>query len=472
MSVSKHMAVGLVCGLVLTLTLVALSGQTGALRPNLASAQATLQAGAPGLISYQGYLEDGSGQPFSGSASMRFAIYAASAGGSALWEETQNGVSVGNGFFTVQLGSVTPFSASVFDDPTRYLQVTVNIGAGEQTLPRQRLTAVPYALQSQVAASVPWSGITGVPPGLGANYEHVIVVAQSGGDYTSVAAALASISDSSATNRYLVWVAPGVYTETELALVRPYVHLRGAGANVSVVTSARTGTTPGDAAATARLDDNGRISDIAVRNTGTGIFGIGIWSSAATRAAVVENAVVEAIGTDGTGRYAVYLNDSEPRITDSILRASGATGFGTGVNAALGSVNVSGGFPQPLIEGSMLIGGNADPNGKSCAGNTGTGFGIQYTNTAATVRDSYICGDRRAIFGGINGVTRIEQSKLEVSSTSGSFLIETSGSAAINVATSGVFFVGNKLAPSSNASSLTCTQSYKANYTDANAACE
>lgn len=426
--------------------------------------QATLSAGAPGLISYQGYLENGAGQPFSGNATMSFAIYATPSGGSALWQETQSNVSVEDGFFTVQLGSIAPLSAAVFDDPTRYLQVTVNIGAGDETLPRQRFTAVPYALQAQSAASVPWSGITGVPDDLGDNYANVIIVAQSGGDYASVAAALNSISNPSANNRYLVWVAPGTYTESELVHVRPYIHLRGAGSNVSVVTSARTGASPNDSAATARLDDNGRISDLTIRNSGSGNFGIGIWSDAATRASVIENVVVEAIGAGGTGHYAVYLNDSEPTIRGSRLQAYGAIGFGTGVNAALGVVNVAGGFPQPLIEGSILVGGSNTTNEQSCAGNSGTGFGIQYVNAAAIVRNSIVCGDRRAIFGGTNGVTRVEGSQLWVSSTGGSFLIETTSAAAITIANSGVFYAGNK---HTGTGGLSCVHSYLANYTAA-----
>jgi pectin methylesterase-like acyl-CoA thioesterase len=433
--------------------------------------QATLAVGAPGLISYQGYLEDGAGQPFSGNADMSFAIYATASGGSALWQETQNSVSVGGGFFATQLGSVTPLTAVVFDDPTRYLEVTVNIGAGSETLPRQRLTAVPYAMQAQSAvqaqsaASVPWSGITDVPSDLGGgSYANVINVAQSGGDFTSVATALNSISNPSADNRYLVWVAPGTYTETELVHVRPYIHLRGAGPNVTVVNSTRTGAAQGEAAATARLDDNGRISAITIRNSGTGTFGIGIWSSDATRTTLIDNVVAEAVGTGGTGHYAVYLNDSEPTIRNSRLQAYGATGFGTGVNAALGSVNVSGGFPQPLIEDSVLLGGSSTINEKSCAGNSGTGFGFQYTNTAATIRDSFVCGDHRAIFGGVNGITRVEHAKLWVSSTTGAFLIEMTNAATVTIANSGVFYAGNKHTGTGN---MTCVHSYLGNYTAA-----
>ncbi len=435
--------------------------------------QAALQAGAPGIVSYQGYLQDGANQPFDGTTSISFAIYPTLTGGSALWQETQSNVSVTDGFFSVLLGSVTPFTAAAFNQPERYLQATVDLGAGATTLPRQQLAAVPYALQAQEAASVPWSGITGVPSDLGGSYENVIVVAKSGGDYTSVAEALATTSSAASTNRYLVWVAPGVYAETELSQVRQYVHLRGAGPNATVVTSTRSGGTPGNVSATVQLDDNGWVSDITIRNSGTGVFGIGIWSNAATRATVVEHVVAEATGAGGTGHYAVYLNDAEPTIRNSRLRAYGATGFGTGVNAALGVVNVAGGFPQPLIESSVLIGGTSTTDEKSCAGNSGTGFAIQYTSTAAQVRDSILCGDRRTIFGGVSGITRIAHSQIWSSGTINSYLVETSGSATILIATSQVIHSNtNKLAPGSAPTSLQCTQSYKGAYSDANSACE
>lgn len=433
--------------------------------------QATLAAGAPGLVSYQGYLERSEGQPFSGAATLTFRLYEAATGGSPVWQETQGGVAVSAGFFGVLLGAQTPLDADDFAAPSRYLEVVVDLGAGPTTLPRQRLATAPYAFQAQAAASAPWAGLTGVPAGFadgvddaGADWAGVITVAASGGDFTSVAAALASIASPSADSRYLVWVMPGTYAESNLVHVRPYVHLRGAGPNATVITSARTGASPGEAAATARLDDNGRISDLTIRNTGAGTYGIGVWSAEATRAATIDGAVVEATGGGGTGHYAVYLSDAEPTISASVLRASGATGFGTGVNAALGVVNVSGGFPQPLVEASTLLGGNVDAHGKTCAGNTGTGFGLQYVNAAAEIVDSLVCGDRRAIFGGTNGIARVEGSKLLVSGTAGSFMVETTGAAAVTIANSGVFYVANK---HTGAGGLTCVGAYTANYTAA-----
>ncbi|GAB4424835.1 MAG: hypothetical protein OHK0015_04100 [Chloroflexi bacterium OHK40] len=439
-------------------------------RANLVG-QATLAAGAPGLISYQGYLEQSQGQPFSGTATFTFRIYETATGGSALWQETQSGVTVSNGYFGVLLGAQTPLDADDFAAPDRYLEVVVDTGGGPTTLPRQRLAAVPYAFQAQTAASAPWSGLSGVPAGFadgidnsGASWAGVITVATSGGDFSSVAAALASITNPSADNRYLVQVAPGTYTESALVHVRPYIHLKGAGPNVTVITSARTGASPNPDAATAHLEDNGRISDLTIRNTGTGTYGIGVWSAQTTRNAVIDTTVVEATGSGGTGHYAVYLSDAEPIIRGSVLRASGATGFGIGVNAAVGVANVSGGFPQPLIEASTLLGGNVDPHGKTCAGNTGTGFGLQYVSTAAQIVDSVVCGDHRAIFGGIEGTTRVEGSTLAVSSTTDAAMIETTGSAAITIANSGVFYNANK---HTGTGGLTCVGAYKSNYTAA-----
>lgn len=130
----------------------------------------------------------------------------------------------------------------------------------------------------------------------------------------------------------------------------------------------------------------------------------------------------------------------------------------------LGFVNIAGGFPRPLIESSLLTGGNNNPNGLSCAGNTGTGFGIQGVSAAPLVRDSYICGDRRGIFIGVNGQAHVHHSEVWASSTTGSFLIETTAAGTVIITHSGVFYVGNKYTGTGN---FVCTYNHKSNYTPA-----
>jgi hypothetical protein len=69
------------------------------------------------------------------------------------------------------------------------------------------------------------------------SYSNVIVVARAGGDFTSVKAAVHSITDNSPANRYLVWVAPGIYTET--VVMKQYVDIEGAGEKATKIVSTR-----------------------------------------------------------------------------------------------------------------------------------------------------------------------------------------------------------------------------------------
>ena len=448
---------------------------------------------APEMMSYQGFLTDSSAQPISGTVKLDFAIYDEATGGNLMWAESHPNTPVVEGYFTVLLGTQgSPLTPSVFNGATRYLQVTVNDG---DSLPRQRIGSAPYALRAAWAAtaltattaiSVPWGNVTSRPSGLDdgdddtlgslscsggqiAQFDggswvcasasssegvaNVITVAQSGGDYTSVAAALASISDNSATNRYLVWVAPGVYTESELSLVKPYVHLRGSGPNATVILSTRSQASIGPDSATMQLENNARISDLTVRNEGvSATFAIALYASDPTgRAAVIDNVVAEANGTGGVGHYAIYLNDAEPTIRHSVLRASGANS-GTPVNAALGAVNSEGGFPQPLIENSHFEGKGSN-----------SGYGFHLSSAAPTVRYSYIWGDFRGIAALAAGVTQVQNSHLQEGGFSDGALFETTGSGTVMVATSGVFYI-NKFTGTGN---LVCIHAYKANYTAA-----
>lgn len=417
------------------------------------------QGDAPSKISYQGYLEDNVQQPIDGTVDMTFALYAAASGGSALWQETQNSVAVSSGYFSVLLGSSTPLSADDFSSATRYLEVKVDTGSGFTTMPRQQFTAVPYAYQAEQAneaASVPWDGITDVPPGLGSDIANRIIVAKSGGDYTSVAAALASISDAAVDNPYLVQVMPGEYTETALVEVKEYVHLQGSGPNATIVVSTRTNSTQNNNAATVDLKDNGRISDMTVRNEGTGTYGIAIYSAQTSRNAIVDNVIAEAVGAGGTGHFAAYWNDAEATIRNSTLFAGGATGFGTAVNAAFGSVDSGAGYPQALIENSHLLGGTAS-NKEYCSDNTGTGYGLMLSNSSPTVRYSYVCGGHRGVAQFANGITQLQNATIKASTTGSAFLFEISGSGSIKVASSGVSYLGNKL---TGVNSLTCVDAY------------
>ncbi|MCF6284818.1 MAG: hypothetical protein L3K26_06485 [Candidatus Hydrogenedentes bacterium] len=466
--------------------------------------EASAQGASVSSFTYQGQLQQ-LGAPFEGMADLTFSLFDAADGGNQIGDSVAlTDVSISDGLFTVELG----FGTGAFDGTGRWLEIEV----GDTLLtPRQSILAAPYALFALDGNEGPQGppgtdgmdgapgadgtdgapgadgmdgapgadgmdgapgadGMDGAPgadgmdgaPGDPSAWENVVIVAKSGGDYTSVATALGAITTSSVTNRYLVFVAPGTYTETELCLVAPYVHLKGAGQNVTVITSARSGTVQNSASATVELQDNGRISHCTIANTGSSSpFGIGVWSAGASRAAEISSTTLIADGADGVAHFAIYLSDSEPTIRFSDLSATGANA----INAALASVNSAGGFPQPLILDSYLLGGT------SVNDSTQTGFGMSLSDTAAEVRNCVIEGGHRAISQTQNGTTRIRNSQVQVGSATNAFLLDTSGSGRVLFFHSGVLYVGNKLATGST-NEPACLFSYNASNAAVNATCD
>ena len=64
---------------------------------------------------------------------------------------------------------------------------------------------------------------------------NTLIVSPTNGDFDSVADAMDSITDSSASNPYLVRVFPGIYDETSTVVVPKFVELVGAGTSATVI---------------------------------------------------------------------------------------------------------------------------------------------------------------------------------------------------------------------------------------------
>ncbi len=114
------------------------------------ASQGRALAQVPQLIRYQGTLTDAAGSPLNGTYTLTFRFYDAATGGNKMWEETQNGVAVTQGAFSILLGSVTALTLKF--DKDCWLAVSVN-GAAELT-PRHRVASVPNAYLSDKAEAL------------------------------------------------------------------------------------------------------------------------------------------------------------------------------------------------------------------------------------------------------------------------------------------------------------------------------
>jgi len=130
------------------------------------SAPAIAAPPVPATLTQQGRILDTTGAPVSSKVKIVFNVYATAKAGTALWTEEQN-ITLDDGYFSAQLGSITAIPDTVFDGSVRFIGVTV--GADDEMTPREPTTSVPYSLiagsaaSAATAASVPYAGITGFP---------------------------------------------------------------------------------------------------------------------------------------------------------------------------------------------------------------------------------------------------------------------------------------------------------------------
>jgi len=108
---------------------------------------ASVYAGVPKLISFEGKLTEKDGTPISGSKTVTFRIYDSVDAAIPIWVETRN-VILENGFYNILLGSVESFGPQVKFNTNYWLGVQVS-GEGEMT-PRYQIGAGPYAINADM----------------------------------------------------------------------------------------------------------------------------------------------------------------------------------------------------------------------------------------------------------------------------------------------------------------------------------
>jgi hypothetical protein len=204
------------------------------------------------------------------------------------------------------------------------------------------------------------------------NYQNVIDVAKSGGDYTSVQAAIDSITDAATDNPYLVRVAPGEYSET--VTMKPYVHLQGAGQEVTIITSTTSNGSLPPSQATLVLASDVSLRDLTVGNSGSGIQNVALLASAGVTRTLVADVTVRAHG-GGEDNYAIFLIDSGTGVRLQQVTALGENGS----YSNFGLYNYNG-------AAATLRGGSFTGRGGSIAGaisNSGSGTTLETESVTA-----------------------------------------------------------------------------------------
>jgi len=146
-------------------------------------------------------------------------------------------------------------------------------------------------------------------------------VATSGNNtFPLLSAALASISDATASKPYVIRIAPGVYTETSPVALKNNVDVEGSGQGTTTITCACGGDSyNGSSAAVSAGAITAEIRHLTINNTGpSGSDSFGVYTTGVTNGSFsMDN--VTATSTGGTFNYGVSNFSSSPSIRNSAI---------------------------------------------------------------------------------------------------------------------------------------------------------
>ncbi len=329
-------------------------------------------ADAPKLVNYQGYLTDSVGAPITGNRSMVFGLYNAASAGSLLWSETQASVSVSNGIYQVNLGSVTPLNLAF--NQQYYLGIAV--GGDPEMTPRQPLTSTPYAL--------------GLAPGSTVTLS----------DSASNSAALSVTSNSTNANAFNV-TKTGLYGNGGSFVINEptnnygavYGYTQGTGAGIyGVATTGASagqfdvgGVTNSKPALLAQTLGTGNAGRFVINNpastnhtiyANTNGSGNGVWANSASGVGVYGSS------TSNNGIFGVTSNG----VTGVTGRADNATGYGVyGVNWSTGAYGYLGREYGVYGNGLTSVGVKGQSSSSNgVMGISASSSGVYGENTAGT----------------------------------------------------------------------------------------
>ncbi len=186
-------------------------------------------------------------------------------------------------------------------------------------------------------------------PPLTENVKNIVTVAKSGGDFRDPSKALNSITDASASNQYMVLIAPGVYNMNNKELVlKPYIHVVGSGRKATKLRRVNHSVPQGEIASVVSLVKFSSVSDLTVENNSPNGSNISI--SAAGESAEIRDVDISMNSNAASGIYGVFSESPG-------MRMSGVNIFLTGNTTLIGillsySKDFASPFSSDVIAGS------------------------------------------------------------------------------------------------------------------------
>jgi len=226
-------------------------------------------------------------------------------------------------------------------------------------------------------------------------YSKVIIVAPSGGDFTSPVDAVNSITGNSSTNPYLIKIMPGIYDIGSNSVnMKSYVDIEGSGEDTTIIKGNVDSETSGVVNGA-----NAYLRFLTVQNYGTGTWAIAVRTTTNLRMTEMEADVTGS----AVNRAALYVNATSGspvimnKVTLSVYAASGGTncyGIYNNYYFRLREGRVTSGCPSPA-----------------------TNYGV-YNNTTTShpyIRSSTVSvrnGATNYAFYNVNGDPKIEHSNV------------------------------------------------------------
>lgn len=214
--------------------------------------------------------------------------------------------------------------------------------------------------------------------------KNIITVAKENGDFADPVAAMSSITNASATNPYLVVIAPGEYilAQNRGIHLRQYIEVTGSGQNSTFIKgnvgSDSTNAVINGSGSIVTIDDNSSISNLTIENTGTTFrFGHGVHYNSGTSTserASMSNITINVSSSSNSELIGLVAQNGELSVLNAkIFVSAGSGGRATGIQGR----NTSG---SPRVSLNIL---NADIE---VTGSASTKVGIANTSATSIVR--------------------------------------------------------------------------------------